>query len=146
MSISTEEQKNRVAKIINTKRKEYYGYTGGNRDLAELIGVSPQLLSMWARNKRSPGQQDLLKLSEVFDIPFDDLYRLNKHNKKTTHNVGKKAPIAVNSEEWRSSMLKICDIATDLVNRQKQMLHGELDANAHEKVLSRIKKYVDIVS
>lgn len=145
MSILTMEQRNHVATIIKTKRNKLYGYAGGNRNLAELIGVSPQLLSMWAYNKRSERRQDLLKLSEVFDIPLDELYRLNKYNKKTTPSTKKNALVAANSEEARSSMLKICDITTDLVKRQRQMLHGELDVKTHRKVLSRIKKYVDIV-
>lgn len=138
----TAAQRNRVAKVIRAKRKELFSYTGGNRDLAELIGVSPQLLSMWACNKRSPGYQDILKLSEVLDVPLDDLYRLNS---QPVRDRRKASSACMNSEEARASMLRICDITTDLMNRQRQMLHGELDAKEHKKVLSRIKKYVDTV-
>ncbi len=113
--------------------------------MAELIGVSPQLLSMWACNKRTPKQHELLKLSEVFDMPLDDLCRLNKytHRKKAVPRKGKKTHACMNLEEVRSSMLKICDITTDLVGRQRQMLHGEVDAKEHKKALARIRKFVD---
>lgn len=141
----TTAQRKYVAKVIKSKRKELYGYAGGNRKLAELLGVSPQLVSMWAYNKRTPGQHELLKLSEVFDIPLEDLCRLNKLGKKTSQGREKGPAALMDAEEVRSSMLKICDIATDLVDRQRQMLHGEIDAKKHKKVLSRIKKYVDIV-
>lgn len=142
MSFLTTAQKIHVAKIIKTKRNKFYGYTGGNRDLAKLLGISPQLLSMWACNKRSPGYQDLLKLSEVFDISLVDLCSLNK---QLSQRSKKMALVGMNQEEARISMLKVCDITTDLVNRQRQMLHGELDAKEHKKVLARIKKYVDIL-
>lgn len=145
MPFLTAAQRNHVARVIKSKRNQLFGYAGGNRKLAELIGVSPQLVSMWAYNKRTPGQQELLKLSEVFDISLDDLCRLNKPGKKPVRVRKKEVPVVMNREEVRASMLKICDITTDLVDRQRQMLHGEIDAKEHEKVLSRIKKYIDIV-
>jgi hypothetical protein len=42
-------------------------------------------------------------------------------------------------------MLKICDITTDLVDRQRQMLQGEVNVEKHKKALMRIKRYVDIM-
>lgn len=141
----TAAQKKHVSAVIKAKRKKFYGYTGGNRDLAELLGVTPQLLSMWACNKRTPKQHELLKLSEVFDMSLNDLCRLNKRGEKAMPKRGKKLHAGMNLEEARSSMLKVCDITTDLVDRQRQMLHGEIDAKEHKKALARIRKYVDIM-
>lgn len=145
MQTLTTQQRNHIAKVIKCKRKEFFGYSGGNRDLAEKIGVAPQLLSMWASNKRTPNQQELLKLSEVFDMDLDDLCRLKKRIKYPARGRKNPVPITVDSEKVLESMLKICDITSDLVDRQRQMLHGELSVKEHKNLLTRLKKCVDTI-
>lgn len=146
MSTQTASQREHIATIIKTKRKALYGYMGGNRDLANLIGVSPQRLSMLACNKRTPSRQELLKLAEVFDMSMDALCGVDKRGKKAVRGRGNKRSANVDTKEVRTSMLKICDITTDLVDRQRQMLHGGLmNVKEYAKTLSRIRKYVAVM-
>lgn len=135
-------QKKHVAKVILAKRKEDYNYSGGNSALAARIGVSPQLLSMWAHNKRIPDHKQLLVLAEVFNMSLEALCNL-KLKSKTRPKRMRKGDIAVISpENIRGSMLKICNITSELVERERQMLRGKISYKEHKNWQRRIKEYV----
>ncbi|MDR0361253.1 MAG: helix-turn-helix transcriptional regulator [Planctomycetota bacterium] len=144
MPILTKRRKKHVAKVIQTKRKELFGYPGGNRILAEKIGVSAQLVSMWACNKRIPKDRELLALAEVFKIPLDELYPAGGDRACAAPAAAKRETTsAAVLADARTSMLEICDITTELVKFQKQMLTGKRSFKNHRDWLKRIKKYVD---
>ena len=46
-----------------------------SRELASMLGVDQSLISKFENNKRTPSQAQLIKLSEVLDIPFDELMK-----------------------------------------------------------------------
>jgi transcriptional regulator with XRE-family HTH domain len=136
-------QKRHVAKVIMAKRKEDYSYYGGNAALAERLGVSSQLLSMWAYNKRSPSHRQLLALAETFNMSLEDLCHLKKRSKKVVKSTRNSAVSAISSENIRGSMLKICNITSELVERERQMLRGKVSYKEHNNWQKRIKEYVD---
>lgn len=141
----TKGQKKHVAKVLLTKRKEMFGYPGGSRDLAERVGVSPQLLSMWTRNKRFPGHTELLILAEVFGMPLSELCCLNKRHKQGVRSSVKGSEFEVTPDDARNSMLEICTITTQIVERQRQMLTGKRNYATHTEWLKRIRNFVDAV-
>ncbi len=136
-------QKSHTAKVIKTKRKQMFGYPGGNRELAARLGISPQLLSMWAYNKRSPCHKDLLTLAEAFNISLNELCHLGETQKGKTKKTAKQGHYAVSPADARKSMLEICNITTEIVKRQRQMLTGNCNYKMHNDWLRRIKNYVD---
>ncbi len=136
-------QKKHVAKVILAKRKEDYNYRGGNAALAGLLGVSSQLLSMWAYNKRTPNHKQLLVLAEIFKVPLEVLCHLKPKAKKTTKRTSKSAASASSPENIRGSMLRICDITSELVERERRMLSGKISYKDHKNWQRRIKEYVD---
>lgn len=143
MPILSKRQKNRVAKVIRAKRKELFGYSGGNRVLAERIGVSPQLVSMWACNKRAPRDRELLALAEAFGMSYDELCYDSVDFVRSSQAEGKRGAFTVTHSDAQNNMLEICDIAIQLVKCQKKMLRGKRDVAKHSDWLKRIKNYVD---
>lgn len=136
-------QKKHVAKVIMTKRKEGYNYPGGNAVLAARIDVSPQLLSMWAYNKRTPSHKQLLVLADIFDMSLEELCNLKPNTKRVAKRINKGVDSAVPPENIRGSMLKICNITSELVERERQMLRGKVSYKEHKNWQRRIKEYVD---
>jgi transcriptional regulator with XRE-family HTH domain len=139
------EQKEHVANVIYRKRGEMFGYRGGNRDLARRLGVSPQLVSMWACNKRTPDHMELLLLTEAFDITLDELCNLNKRNKTAGRLRPRKNDFSVTHDEAKNTMLGICSLTEHISKMQKHMLMGERNYRTHSQWLNRIKHYVDTI-
>ena len=46
-----------------------------SRELANLLGIDQSLISKFENNKRTPSEVQLRKLSEILEIPFDDLIK-----------------------------------------------------------------------
>lgn len=136
-------QKKHVSKVITVKRKELYGYAGGNSILADRIGVSSQLLSMWAHNKRTPNHKQLLLLAEVFEMSLEALCRLKPGKRRSMKKPNINDSVTIDPEEFRGSMLRICNITTELVDRQRQMLGGRISYKEHKNWQRRIKEYVN---
>lgn len=82
-------QKSHIAKVIKAKIKSDYNYSGGNSALAARIGVSPQLLSMWAYNKRTPDHKQLLVLAEIFNMSLETLCNLKPKSKSMPKRIKK---------------------------------------------------------
>jgi transcriptional regulator with XRE-family HTH domain len=139
------EQKKHVSIVIYRKRREIFGYRGGNRDLARRLGVSPQLVSMWACNKRTPDHKELLLLTEVFKITLDELCCLNKRNKPANTRRPRKDDFHVTHDEARKTMLGICSLTEHISKMQKCMLTGKRNYGMHSQWLNRIKHYVDTI-
>lgn len=133
-------QKKHIAKVIMTKRNKDYNYSGGNSALAARIGVSPQLLSMWAHNKRTPEHKQLLILAEILNISLEVLCNLRPKTKRALKRMKKST---VPPENVRGSMLKICNITSELVERERQMLLGKISYKEHKNWQRRIKEYVE---
>ena len=113
--------------------------------MAEQLGVSPQLLSMWAYNKRAPGKKDLLVLAEMFHMPLAELCHLNAQQKKGRQTAGKPGQFLVTFDDAKNSMMDVCDITTEIVSLQRQMLSGKRDFKKHREWLRRIRNYVDTI-
>ncbi|MDR1611615.1 MAG: helix-turn-helix transcriptional regulator, partial [Planctomycetota bacterium] len=116
------DQKKHVVVTISRKRRELFGYRGGNRDLALRLGVSPQLVSMWACNKRFPSHRELLLLTEVFNITLDELCCLNKRHDRANARRPKKDDFSVTHAEAKRTILDICSITEGISKMQRQML------------------------
>jgi transcriptional regulator with XRE-family HTH domain len=136
-------QKKYIANVIMTKRKEMFNYPGGNSALAARVGVSSPLLSMWAYNKRTPNHTQLLVLAEIFNMSLDDLCRLKPKGKRLAKHTRKAGASAIPPEKVRGSMLRICDITGELVERERKMLRGKINYKDHKNWQKRIKGYVD---
>lgn len=136
-------QKKHVAKVVMARRKEDYNYPGGNAVLAARIGISPQLLSMWAYNKRTPNHKQLLVLAEIFSMSLEALCNLKPKNKRAPKRINKGEITVVPPENVHGSMLKICNITSELVERERQMLRGKVSYKEHKNWQRRIKEYVD---
>lgn len=146
MLVLNEKQKSHIANVITAKRKEFYDYPGGTRDLAARIGVSPQLVSMWAHSKRVPGHKELLILSEVFEMDFNELCCLNKATKSSASVLKRCGSFPATPSQINKSMLAICNITGEIVKRQRQMLKGKRDIKKHSEWLKRIQCYADTIS
>jgi transcriptional regulator with XRE-family HTH domain len=42
-------------------------------EVAQKLGISPQALSSWEKDRNRPNPEDLIALSEVYDISIDEL-------------------------------------------------------------------------
>ena len=50
------------------KKKKY-----SQEKVAELVGISRQAVTKWEQNQSAPSMENLLKLTEVFEIPLEAL-------------------------------------------------------------------------
>lgn len=83
----------KIEKIIKEKRKEK-GLT--QEELAQQLFVSRQLISKWENNKSYPDLQQLIKLSDIFNISLDELMRGDqKMTKKLTMSLKTKRLLQV---------------------------------------------------
>ncbi|MFJ7916075.1 MULTISPECIES: helix-turn-helix domain-containing protein [unclassified Lysinibacillus] len=55
------------------------------RQLADKINVSPQVISNWERGYTEPSPEDIKKLSSVLDVSSDYLLGLSDEPEKTTY-------------------------------------------------------------
>jgi len=62
----SKKQLNRVKAILADKGKS-------NKELAELLGLSEQTISLWCTNTRQPSLEALYDIAEVLDIDVRDL-------------------------------------------------------------------------
>lgn len=138
-------QKKHVAQTIIAKRKELYGYPGGTRDLAAHIGVSPRIVSMWACSKRIPRHKELLVLAELFEMDFGELCGLDKATKSFASKPKEEGHFPVTPSLLNKNLLAICNITSEIVKRQRQMLKGKRNSKTHKKWLERIQCYVDTI-
>ena len=136
-------QKKHIAKVILAKRKELFNYPGGNSALAGRLGVSSQLLSMWAYNKRTPNHTQLLVLAEIFGMSLEVLCNLKPKDKRRKKQPRKHDESVIPPEKVRGSMLRICNITSELVDRERRMLRGGISYKDHNNWQRRIKEYVD---
>ncbi len=141
MPVLSKRQQNHVAKVIRTKREKLFRYPGGNRTLAEKVGVSAQAVSKWVHNKLTPKDSELFALAEVFGISIDELCPAGVKRTRTASASGASERAA--RDDARESMLKICDITAQLVRCQRQMLTGMRDARQHKAFLKRIQNYLN---
>ena len=45
-----------------------------DRELAALLGITAQTVSLWRHGKRAPGSSTLIKAAELFGLPANLLY------------------------------------------------------------------------
>lgn len=97
--------------ILKQLRKEK-GYT--QSELAKLINSSTSKIAMWETEKRDPVKEDLVILSEIFDVSVD--YLLGRTDNR---NLTVKDEKSINKEK---DIEKIID---ELMEQQGLMLCGE---------------------
>lgn len=99
------------SKILRELRKEK-GYT--QSELSKLINSSTSKIAMWETGKRDPVKEDLLVLSELFNVSTD--YLLGKSNTRS-HDIAKE-----NNTNQEKDIEKRID---ELMMQQGLMLCGE---------------------
>jgi len=52
-------------------------------DLAKLLNISPSTIGMWEQNRRSPDNEALKKLADIFEVSID--YLLGRNNFRTSN-------------------------------------------------------------
>jgi len=67
----SKKQFNRVKAVLADKGKS-------NKELAELLGLSEQTVSLWCTNTRQPSLEVLYDIAEVLDIDVRELLVPNK--------------------------------------------------------------------
>ncbi len=97
--------------ILKQLRKEN-GYT--QSELAKLINSSTSKVAMWETEKRDPVKEDLLILSEIFDVSIDYLLGKTDIRKKIIENKY--------SKSQNKDIEKMID---ELMSQQGLMLCGE---------------------
>lgn len=139
-------QKAHISTIIRRYRQKLYGESGGNKRLAEEIGVSPQLVSLWAANKRTPNENQLYALAKVFHVNVHDFYAAGKDNNIHSHKKPN-APISRQTTKphkfpalspEKAAILHTFGIIRDLATMERSAIMGELDHNEYMKSLERI--------
>jgi len=81
-----------VGKIIKEKRSEK---NMTQEDLADEFFVSRQLISKWENGKSYPDLEQLIKLSDFFDLTLDELMRGDKKMTKKFNTIIKRKPIMI---------------------------------------------------
>lgn len=97
--------------ILKQLRKEN-GYT--QSELAKLINSSTSKVAMWETEKRDPVKEDLLILSEIFDVSIDYLLGKTDIRKKIIEN-----------KDTKSQNKDIEKMIDELMSQQGLMLCGE---------------------
>ena len=72
---------------IGDRIKEYrkkHKFT--QRDLADKVNVSPQVISNWERNYTTPDSDDIFRLARVFEILVDELSPEKQESNKAMKN------------------------------------------------------------
>jgi len=67
------------------KKKKY-----SQEKVAELVGISRQAVTKWEQNQSAPSMENLLKLTEVFEIPLEALVSEESADEGETTNIPRK--------------------------------------------------------
>lgn len=57
------------------------------RELAEKMGKSKGLIGFWETDKREPSNNDMIKLSELFNVDISRLFEIPKYTNMETYEV-----------------------------------------------------------
>lgn len=140
-------QKAHISTTIRRHRQRLFGESGGNKRLAEEIGVSPQLVSLWAANKRTPSESQLYALAKVFHVNVHDFYANGKnstgqsrkeHATATSSSQSSKPHKCPSLPAEKAAILYTFGIIKDLAAMEQSAILGELDHDEYMKSLERI--------
>lgn len=78
-------------KIYNLRKK--FGFS--QEDLADKLGVSRQSISLWETDQAMPSLDNLIKLSEIFNVSLDELCKesTNKENLENSEDLSEENPV-----------------------------------------------------
>lgn len=102
------------------------------KQLADKVSVSPQVVSNWERGYTEPSADDISRLSEVLDCPGDYL-------------LGKNVDISVNgkkiiSKEERDIAKRMSELRSDLASATGLLFDGEpMSEEARESLLEAME-------
>lgn len=100
-------------------------------ELANMLGVKQYIISFWEIGRSEPSINQIIKLSDVLDVPID--YLLDKEMVRTT------------SEEDFCKVIKNIEKDTndDFINCIKDLCF-DMSSNRKEKIIKIIKEIKDI--
>ena len=75
------------------------------KELADLLVMSPQAISRWENNEVEPSIETLNKLTEIFDVSMDELFGKSP---RVTENAPAETPSAASAPEYRP-VLTLCE-------------------------------------
>ncbi|MDR0362994.1 MAG: helix-turn-helix transcriptional regulator [Planctomycetota bacterium] len=79
----TAKQQKQLARKIRACKNKRFPERGGGKELAALLGVSPQLLTNWMAGTRLPSALQLAKMARIFDISIQELCSLPCEKRKS---------------------------------------------------------------
>lgn len=74
----TAKQKKQFARNLRALKDKAFPHRGGGKQIAAMLGVSPQLLSNWINGSRVPSALHLAKLAKIFNVSLQELCALPK--------------------------------------------------------------------
>ena len=68
-------------KLINRIRVVLAEKDMTNKQLAELVGKDPAVVSKWVTNKTQPNVETLIQIANALEVSVDELLRTNNTNR-----------------------------------------------------------------
>ena len=115
----------KIAKLIREKREEK-GMS--RRELANILGCSPQAVWLWESGKRKPGKKNILHLCRILDIGLEELG--GKGERKRENNY---APYEFDGFLKKSMQLTV-NCKRNRIYLKKNLiecLHGSVEISIH---------------
>lgn len=114
------------------------------KELAEIINISPQAVSRWENNEVEPSLETLRRLAEIFDVSMDDLFGTEKKSKQETPA----QPTFIKEEQFvpetppspapaAKVMLAVCEDCNTPIY-EKDHIFRTADQNGQKTVLCRL--------
>lgn len=99
------------------------------KDLAEIMNVSPNTVSYWEQGKREPNFDDLKKLADIFDVSLD--YLLGRDNSKCANLSNEQKKLLNDFEELNKSNQEIIlsTIAAFLTQQAARVFGNVINSN-----------------
>lgn len=84
MTHLTAKQQKHLAKKIRACKDKTFPKRGGGKQLATMLGISPQLLTNWMAGTRIPTLPQLAKLAHIFNVSMHELCALPYAKRKSS--------------------------------------------------------------
>lgn len=97
------ERKELIAESISTFRKSN---NLSMKEVAELIGISPQAYGAYERGRNEPPAEVLVRLSMLYDVPIDVLVQRDNFNKERLTTVKQLDMYDEQIKQLRAELLK----------------------------------------
>ena len=103
------------------------------KELSEILGVSPGAIGMWETNQRYPSTQNVITMSTYFDVTADYILGLNdSKTKDNTVKINEKRNERLNNMILAFEQLNI-DNQDIIIGETKKMLKQQQSENVSKK-------------